>query len=162
MLALNGAFIPAAHKPPGGAPGPLELLFGGGAAERFKRVYAAGFPAGRAPKKTELNNIWKLHESGGGARGGFRLDRLRTEQQAHGDRWLGVLRAGLVPQRFVLGLADRTLAPRAAASYRAALPGADFVLLEASGRYPHLDAPEDVLEAFEMFQAGLSEELTPR
>jgi pimeloyl-ACP methyl ester carboxylesterase len=51
------------------------------------------------------------------------------------------------PVRFVWGTSDKLLAwPRAAARYRAALPHADWVLLEGVGHCPQLDVPLEAAE----------------
>ena len=56
------------------------------------------------------------------------------------------------PVRFVWGAEDRILPwPRAAQSYREALPGADWIVLEGVGHAPQLDAPVEVAALIRSF-----------
>lgn len=53
----------------------------------------------------------------------------------------------VVPMRLINGASDPVSGRHAAARYQALVPGADVVLLEGVGHYPHVEAPGDVLAA---------------
>jgi len=86
-----------------------------------------------------------------------RLIRYIDERRQQRARCVGALQTGRVPLRFINGPEDPVSGRHMAERYRALVPNADVVLLEGIGHYPHLEAPQQVLEAFLAFATKLGE-----
>ena len=68
------------------------------------------------------------------------------------------LQKAVVAMRLMDGVLDPVCGRKIAERYTALVPGADIVFMDDVGHYPHLEAPEAVLEHFHDFHDRLSEE----
>jgi len=85
-----------------------------------------------------------------------KLIRYMRERRERRARWVGALQAGVVPLKLIDGAADPISGAHMAARYRELVPAADVTLLEGVGHYPQVEAPQQVLAAFEAFAARVS------
>jgi pimeloyl-ACP methyl ester carboxylesterase len=69
------------------------------------------------------------------------------------ERWVGALQQTSVPLRLINGVADPIAGQAMADTYREIVPRADVVMLPDIGHFPHLEAPEQVLQAHAEFAA---------
>jgi len=77
------------------------------------------------------------------------LMRYQIERRRIRDRLVGALTRARVPLRLVLGSAD-PVSGRQAERWREEIPGSEPILVEGSvGHYPQLEAPDEVVAAFE-------------
>lgn len=104
----------------------------------------------------EIDGHWALIEENGGRAVFHKLMAYIPERRANADRWEGALVRSRAPLRLINGGADPVSGRHLYESYRERLPGADAVLLDDIGHYPHTEAPKRVLDAFFAFH-GLKE-----
>jgi haloalkane dehalogenase len=78
---------------------------------------------------------------------------LNGSRDYYAGLWASVDRLRRLPTLIVWGLEDSAFKPHVLEKWRAALPGADVVTLEAAGHWPHEEDPEAVVRAMERFLA---------
>ncbi|NUM54847.1 MAG: alpha/beta hydrolase [Candidatus Hydrogenedentes bacterium] len=156
---LNGGIIPGEHRP---RPmqkllaGPFGALIGRLTNERtFNRSFSEIFGPNTQPSREELAQFWRLIEHNGGRYVLHKVIRYMRERMQYRDRWVHALQAASVPRRFVNGPEDPVSGRHMAETYARIVPDADVVLIEGIGHYPQVEAPEQVLEAFDSFVTTL-------
>ena len=60
-----------------------------------------------------------------------------------------------VPTQLLWGAEDRVVPPDYGRRFAAAIPGAQFSLIEGAGHYPHIEKPEAFAAALDQFVATL-------
>lgn len=156
---LNGGLFPEATRPLrlqrllAGPLGPLLARFTGEARFRqsMARICARPWPEG------ELAAAWLGLAANGGRRVMPRLLGYIAERQRHRERWVGALQQAGVPIAHINGLEDPISGRGIAARWRELLPDAPVFELPGVGHYPQLEAPAEVLAAYEGFTAGISQ-----
>jgi pimeloyl-ACP methyl ester carboxylesterase len=104
------------------------------------------------PAPDELADLWVLIQRENGRQALGRLINYMEQRRRHRDRWVGALVGSTVPRRLICGAMDPVSGAHLAERYRQLVPGADTVLLDEAGHYPHLEDPEGVLEAYLCFR----------
>jgi pimeloyl-ACP methyl ester carboxylesterase len=84
-----------------------------------------------------------------------KLIRYMRERRVHRDRWVGAMQSTDLPLKLIDGAADPISGVHMAARYRELVPSADVSLLEGVGHYPQIEAPGQVLRAFDSFSSHL-------
>lgn len=149
---LNGGLFPEQHRArPVQKLGltPLGALIGlMMTRDKFRETFDGIFgPATKAPDM-EIDAHWALINENGGRGVLHKLLRYIPERRAHRARWVGALQATSVPMRLIDGGADPVSGKHLYDYYLEQVPGADAVLFEDIGHYPHTEAPERTLAAF--------------
>jgi pimeloyl-ACP methyl ester carboxylesterase len=150
---LNGGLFPEAHRPllmqrllasPAGA-------IVGALASRTSLAASMRMIFGRdtPPDEQTLDAFWQLLTYHDGTRVLHRLIGYMAERRQYRERWVGALQRATVPCRVICGADDPISGEHMVQRYRALVPGADTVLLRGVGHYPQVEAPADVLRAFQ-------------
>ncbi len=154
---LNGGLFPETHHPvlmqkllisPVG-PWIGRLTSRARIAATMKRIFGPQ----TQPDEALLDGFAALIAENGGPRIMHKLIRYMVERRAQRARWVGALQATEVPLKLIDGAADPISGAHMAARYGELVPAADVSLLHGIGHYPQIEAPRDVLAAFEAFAA---------
>jgi pimeloyl-ACP methyl ester carboxylesterase len=156
VCLLNGGLFPEAHRArfvQKLLAGPLGPWFSRLTNERsFARGFSAVFAPATRPTRDELHDFWRLLSEDDGHRIGHLLIRYLEERLANRERWVGALvdatRKAGIPLRFVNGALDPVSGAHMLVRFRAIVPDADWVSLDAVGHYPQLEDPRGVLRAY--------------
>lgn len=164
-VLLNAVAAPGAPAPRSrdrrlaGPLGPMASALTG--PRGFARRYARAFPRDVQPSAEDIEETWALFSLESGHRLGARRAVWVRERRALQDRWAAALAARLAPIRVVLGGRDPASGAPLARAIRRLRADADIVLLEESGRWPQVDAPDATLETIESFHASLAARPAP-
>ena len=154
---LNGGLFPETHRPvliqkllisPLG-PWIGRLSSHSKIAANMRRIFG---PQSQ-PDEALLDSFWALIANNHGPRIMHRLIRYMSERREQRSRWVGALQAKAVPLKLIDGAADPISGAHMAARYTELVPEADVSLLAGIGHYPQIEAPAQVLAAFEAFAA---------
>ncbi len=115
--------------------------------QSFNQIFG---PATKAPD-IEIDVHWTLISEHDGQKIFHKLLQYIPERKAQRERWVGALQNTTVPLRLIDGGADPISGKHLYEYYLEQIPNADAVLLEDIGHYPHTEAPERVLKAFQEF-----------
>lgn len=155
LCFLNGGLFPETHRPltiQKLLMSPLGPLVGRlSSRDRIAASMRRIFGPQTQPDEALLDDYWRLISHDGGQRIMHKLIRYMEERREQRPRWVGALQAGVVPLRLIDGAADPISGAHMAARYRELVPAADVNLLEGIGHYPQVEAPRQVLSAFEAF-----------
>ena len=112
-----------------------------------------GISGRNPPSIEELQDLWQLLVRDDGRRALARLIGYMEQRRDNRARWVGALVESHVPRRLLCGADDPVSGRHLAERYRELVPGADVVLFEGVGHYPHLEDHEAVLAAYFQFRA---------
>lgn len=150
---LNGGLFAEATRPLrlqrllAGPLGPLMARFTGEARFRqsMARICARPWPEG------ELAAAWQGLASHGGRAVMPKLLGYIAERHRHRERWVGALQHAGIPIALINGLEDPISGRSIVARWRELLPQAPVFELPGVGHYPQLEAPAELLLAYEKF-----------
>ncbi|MEM6413640.1 MAG: alpha/beta hydrolase [Pseudomonadota bacterium] len=152
---LNGGLLPSEHRPlliQKLAASPLGALVSAVfTRDKLKASFDEIFGPETKASDGEIAAHWKLITENGGRRVMHRLMQYIPERRRHGERWVAALKDTIIPLRIIIGAEDPISGSHLFKAYQKELPGSDGVLLENIGHYPHTEAPQRVLDAFEAF-----------
>lgn len=103
------------------------------------------------PDAATLDNFWALLSYNNGTAVMPALMRYITERRENRERWVGALQNARVPLKVIDGAVDPISGAHMVERYRELIHDADVTLLEDIGHYPQVEAPEQVLSAYEDF-----------
>lgn len=157
VCLLNGGIFPEAHRPLliqrllSSVAGPLVARLSGRAtfAVSMRRIFSRQRP----PTRDELDGLWALVTKDGGRTVMAAISRYRLERRELRPRWVGALTTTTVPLRLIVGTEDPIAGSATAGRYRQLVPRPDVVELPGVGHYPQIEAPEQVVHAYEEFRA---------
>ncbi len=157
VCLLNGGIFPEAHRPLliqrllSSAAGPLVARLSTRAtfAVSMRRIFASQRP----PTPEKLAGLWTLVTHNNGRAVLAAVSRYRLERQPRRPRWVGALQTAQVPLRLIVGTEDPIAGAAMADRYRQLVPRPDVVELPGVGHYPQIEAPDQVLRAYEEFRA---------
>ena len=153
VCLLNGGLFPETHRPlliqrlmlsPVGA-----LLAGAMSFGSFARSFSKVFGPHTKPDQRELREFWQLLSSGNGLRMAHELFHYIPERRQNRQRWVSALQETTVPLALVNGPLDPVSGLHMVTRYRELVPRPDVTLLPEIGHYPHVEAPEGVLQVLE-------------
>lgn len=150
-IFLNGGLFPETHKPRliqkllASRVGSLIAKLS--TEKTFRKNMQQIFGAETQPSEAFLRGNWALMCFNQGRAALPYLIRYMQERRERRTRWIKPMLDQVVPMRLINGASDPVSGRHAAARYQALVPGADVVLLEGIGHYPHVEAPGDVLAA---------------
>lgn len=159
-MLLSAPLFPEAYHPPLlkrlllGPLAPLYLGFIG--QRRFGRAFSTLFGAQTRPGMIELQDYWTLIGQRRGKQALRSLYRFVAERRAYRARWLQALTDTGIPLRLIVGAEDRVAGPDMAGCYRQRIAGADIVVLDGIGHYPHVEAPDRTLRSLIQFHDSLA------
>jgi pimeloyl-ACP methyl ester carboxylesterase len=94
-----------------------------------------------------------LFKFNNGKRIAHRLIRYMTERAKYRERWVPPLQRMKQPFRFINGLADPVSGEHLVARFREVVPGqTDIIELQGVGHFPHLEAPQTVIDKYLEFR----------
>lgn len=150
---LNGGLFPEATHPlriQRLLASPLGPLLSRFTSERtftasLQRICARPWPEG------ELVEAWRLLCSNGGKAVMPKLLRYIAERRRNRERWVGALQHGTVPLALIDGLEDPISGRSIVGRWRELLPSAAVYELPGVGHYPQMEAPDEVVAAYQAF-----------
>lgn len=152
---LNGGLFPEQHRARRSQKlglSPLGPLLGAMMTrDRFRAALDEVFGPGTKASDGEIAGHWKLISENDGRRVLHKLLHYIPERRTFRARWVGALNAATVPLRLIDGGADPVSGEHLYRYYREQVTNADAVLLPTIGHYPHTEAPDAVMAAFEAF-----------
>ncbi len=156
---LNGGLFPEQHRArPIQKLGltPLGPLLGMMVSrDRLRKSFDKIFGPKTKASDREIDVHWTLMAEQGGRQVFHKLLQYIPERKIHRERWVGALKVSRAPLRLIDGGADPVSGKHLYEYYLRQIPGADAVLLEDIGHYPHTEAPQRVLEAFFSFHHNI-------
>lgn len=159
---LNGALFPETHRPILAQKlliGPLGKYFGRFIPDsRFANSLASIFgPETRSTDK-ELADFVTLFKHNNGKRIAHKLIRYMTERKKFRERWVEPLQKMTQPFLFINGSYDPVSGAHLVKRFREVVTDqTNIVELPNIGHFPHLEAPEIVLEKFLEFHLKISD-----
>jgi pimeloyl-ACP methyl ester carboxylesterase len=157
VCLLNGGIFPEAHRPLriqrllSSPIGPLVARLSSRTtfAASMRRIFGRQRP----PTREEIDGFWTLVTHGNGRAVLAAVSQYRRERLRMRARWVGALQRTTVPLRFMVGTADPIAGAAMADRYRQLVPQPDVIELAGVGHYPQVEAPDQVLRAYEAFRA---------
>jgi pimeloyl-ACP methyl ester carboxylesterase len=122
----------------------------------FRLSLSRVFGPATQPSFDELAEFWQLLAYNGGADLAYKRMRYLKERERQRERWVEALQRSKVPLRFICGRLDPVSGMAMVQRYRQLVPEPDVVVLSAVGHYPQLEAPPDLLEAYQQFLQRVS------
>jgi len=118
----------------------------------FDKSLSALFGNDTKPSPEELESFWGLIDHKRGKDVLYRLMTYMRDRKVHRERWVQALRDSVVPIGLINGSVDPVSGAHMVAHYREVVSSDHFmVALPTIGHYPHVEAPEEVLEAYLRF-----------
>jgi pimeloyl-ACP methyl ester carboxylesterase len=154
VCMLNGGLFPEVHRPRfiqtllASALGPLIARLTDRRA--FERSMRNIFGPDTPPSPEELDGFWSLLSHGGGRYVTPALISYMAQRRARRERWVGALLQTRVKLRLINGVLDPVSGEHMARRLLELKPDADVVRLNV-GHYPQIEAPEQVLAAWQAF-----------
>ena len=157
---LNGGLFPETHRPlfiqrlllsPLG-----RLVARLSSRSRFEASMRRIFGKGTPPSREFIDGFWSLLLRDDGLGAMARIIHYMPERAARRERWVGALQRTSVPLKLIDGASDPVSGGHLVARYRELVPRPDVAVLDAIGHYPHVEAPQAVLEAYLQFRSSLS------
>ena len=157
---LNGGLFPETHRPLLAqnlllSPlGPLVCqLMGKGALEKSMHKI---FGANSQPSQQQLDEFWYLISLNQGKSVFHRAIYYMTERKKYRTRWVEALTNDSVPIALINGSADPISGKHMVARYQQLAVRLDYLVeLKEVGHYPQVEAPQQVVKAYQAFLAAI-------
>lgn len=156
---LNGGIFPETHHPlfiqklvlsPLGSLA-VQLMSERSLKKSLDRIFSKAHP----PSPEFIHETWNLINGDNGKSMIPKLIRYMEERKTYRERWVAPLVNKMIPMRLINGVEDPVSGKHAADRYGELVPNADIVRIENSGHYPHIETPDEVLQAFLEFHDRL-------
>jgi pimeloyl-ACP methyl ester carboxylesterase len=150
---LNGALFPETHRPILAQKiliSPVGKYFGRFIPDsRFKKSLSSIFGPETKPSEDELNDLVTLFKHNNGKHIAHKLIRYMTERSKYRARWVEPLQSMTQPFLFINGSYDPVSGKHLAERFREVVPDQkNIVELPNIGHFPHLEAPQIVIDKF--------------
>jgi pimeloyl-ACP methyl ester carboxylesterase len=106
------------------------------------------------PKSQDIDLLWQLIEHNHGRRVLPKLLSYINERQVHSARWIKSMQQASVPLYFINGVQDPISGQHMLDHYKKIIPNPRTTALDV-GHYPHLEAPQAVLDLYLQFLVSL-------
>ena len=152
---LNGGLFPETHRPRliqrvlASPLGPLVATLSN--EKMFAKSLIAVFA--KPPSREEVHAFWLLASKNDGMRALAGLIRYMHERRANRERWVGALVAATLPLVVINGSLDPVSGAHMVERLLELRPGTTVVRLLTVGHYPQVEAPAEVLAAYDAFRA---------
>lgn len=104
------------------------------------------------PRDEFLDQQWDILLYNDGKAIAYLIGRLVFEKKIHQHRWISAMQKTPIPMCFINGPADPNSGIHMAKRYEELIPNPNVVLLSSNiGHWPHLEAPQQVLEEYISF-----------
>lgn len=156
---LNGGLFPETHRPlfiqklllsPLG-----RFIARMSSRARFEANMRSIFGKDTPPSREFIDGFWGLLQRDDGLGAMARIIHYMPERAAKRERWVGAIQRTAVPLKLIDGASDPVSGAHMVARYRELVPKPDVTVLETIGHYPHVEAPQAVLEAYLQFRSAL-------
>lgn len=156
VCLLNGALFPECHKPLGiqrWLAGPLGPWISRLATKKhFGKIICNVFGPDSQPSSDDINHFWTAICAHDGRHVLSSMMGLMYERRRHRTRWLDALINSHCPIQLINGSADPVSGAAVVERYREIVRETDDIVeFPAIGHYPHLEAPETVLDQYLRF-----------
>lgn len=109
------------------------------------------------PDKELLQNFWNILNYNDGKSIAYLIGRLIFDKINYQKRWITAMQQTNIPMCFINGPSDPNSGIHMAKRYEELIPNPNVILLSKSiGHWPQLEAPKQVLEAYNQFISKLS------
>lgn len=109
------------------------------------------------PSQELLDDYWEILNHRDGKSIIYLLGQLVFEKEQHQQRWIGAMQGTHTPLAYICGPADPNSGRHMAQRYRELLPDSPvFMLQDAIGHWPQIEAPEQVLAAYDAFRQKIA------
>lgn len=115
--------------------------------QNMRNIFGKSHP----PDQEFIDGFWKLMRSEGSIGLMPYILRYMKERTTHKDRWENVMRKGKLPMLLINGAQDPISGKHIYEQYLKEVPKPNAVLLADAGHYPHVEEPERVLDAIQVF-----------
>jgi len=160
-VLFNGGIFPGTYQPLFiqklllSPLGPLVIKFM--TKKAFKKSMVKIFSKQHPPSAEFIDETWKLTSENNGLAQIPKLIQYMAERKKYRERWVSPLVKGIVPIRLIDGADDPISGRHMADRFVEIVPNADVVYIKNSGHYPHVETPDEVVEAFFDFHDKLIE-----
>lgn len=104
------------------------------------------------PSKELLQQFWEVLNYNNGKSIAYLMGRLVFDKVKYQTRWITAMQQTKIPMCFINGPSDPNSGIHMANRYKELIPNPNIVLLSKNiGHWPQLEAPQDVLEAYDNF-----------
>lgn len=159
-IFLNGGIFPETHRPlliQRLLISPLGSLVSKLVSRRaFDKNMNHIFSKAHPPSDEFLDETWELLREREGISMMPRLIRYMQERVKNRERWVKPLSDNIVPMLLINGVEDPISGKHMANRFSELVPNTDIILLNNSGHYPHVETPDEVLNALLKFHDQLS------
>lgn len=150
---LNGALFPETHRPILAQTiliSPIGKFFGRFIPDsQFKKNLSSIFGPETKPTADELSDLVTLFKYNNGKRIAHKLIRYMRERAKYRERWVEPIQSMTQPFLFINGSYDPVSGKHLVDRFREVVPDQkNIVELPGIGHFPHLEAPEIVLDKF--------------
>jgi len=155
LVLLNGGLFPDVYKATiiqsllRSPLGPLVSKLTNGAI--FDKSFNKVFGSGSKLTKNQIIDHWYLVCYNNGNNINHLLTHAADDRERNRERWLNSLITKDVPILFINGLDDPVSGKETVERYEVLVPNPNVIKLGGVGHYPHLEAPEIVVEEFRKF-----------
>ena len=117
-----------------------------------EKATAEVFGVDTKPNKELLQDFWDILNYNNGKSIAYLIGRLIFDKADYQKRWIAAMQQTKIPLCFINGPADPNSGIHMAKRYSELIPNANVILLSKNiGHWPQLEAPHQVLEAFDQF-----------
>jgi pimeloyl-ACP methyl ester carboxylesterase len=110
------------------------------------------FGANTKPSEELLQKFWDILNYNNGKSIAYLIGRLVFAKEKHQQRWITAMRQTKIPMCFINGPADPNSGMHMAVRYKQLIPDANIKLLDENiGHWPQIEAPQQVLRAYNDF-----------
>jgi len=151
VVFLNGGLFPETHKPLiaqrllRSVLGPLFVL--GMSKRTLRKSFQRIFGKHTQPSEEEIESYWQMITANNGKRVFPQLIQYMFEREQQRNRWLQAMNSAKVPMLLVNGVHDPISGAHLVKRYRELISNPHVHELASIGHYPHVEAPERVLDA---------------
>jgi pimeloyl-ACP methyl ester carboxylesterase len=124
------------------------------------KATAEVFGASTKPSKESLQDFWEILNYNNGKSIAYLIGRLIFDKVNYQDRWIKAMQQTNISMCFINGPADPNSGIHMAKRYEELIPKPNVILLSKDiGHWPQLEAPEQVLKAYDTFVRTVTERL---
>jgi pimeloyl-ACP methyl ester carboxylesterase len=122
------------------------------------KATAEVFGVSTKPSEELLQDFWEILNYNNGKSIAYLIGRLIFDKVNYQDRWIKAMQQTNIPMCFINGPADPNSGVHMAKRYEELIPNPNVILLSNDiGHWPQLEAPDQVLKAYDTFVRMVTE-----